>query len=55
MNRYDKMKYRRCGDSGVLLPAISMGLWHNFGTDAPYSNCREMLLGSFDLGLPTLT
>jgi len=51
MSRYDKMKYRRCGNSGVLLPAISLGLWHNFGTDAPYSNCREMLLGSFDLGI----
>jgi len=33
------------------LPAISLGLWHNFGTDAPFSNCREMLLGAFELGI----
>jgi len=45
------MKYRRCGGSGVLLPAISLGLWHNFGTDAPFSNCRDMLLKAFDLGI----
>jgi L-glyceraldehyde 3-phosphate reductase len=51
MERYDTMKYRRCGKSGVLLPGISLGLWHNFGTDAAYSNCREMILGSFDLGI----
>lgn len=51
MKRYEKMKYRRCGASGVLFPAISLGLWHNFGTDAPYSNCRDMILGSFDLGI----
>ena len=51
MTRYDKMKYNRCGKSGVLLPGISLGLWHNFGTDAPFTNCREMVLGSFDLGI----
>ena len=51
MSRYDTMQYRRCGNSGVLLPSISLGLWHNFGTDAPYSNCREMILGAFDLGI----
>jgi len=51
MSRYDAMKYRRCGASGVLLPAISLGLWHNFGTDAPFSNCRGMLLGAFELGI----
>jgi len=51
MGKYDNMKYNRCGDSGVLLPGISLGLWHNFGTDAVYSNCREMILKSFDLGI----
>jgi L-glyceraldehyde 3-phosphate reductase len=51
MNRYETMQFRRCGKSGVLLPGISMGLWHNFGTDARYSDCREMILGSFDLGI----
>ena len=49
--RYDKMEYRRCGRSGLKLPAMSLGLWHNFGTDAPYTNCREMILGAFDLGI----
>jgi L-glyceraldehyde 3-phosphate reductase len=51
MDRYEKMKYRRCGASGVMLPGISMGLWHNFGEAAAYSNCREMITGSFDLGI----
>ena len=51
MSRYDTMKYRRCGKSGVLLPGISLGLWYNFGTDAPFTNCKEMILGSFDLGI----
>lgn len=49
--RYDKMKYNRCGRSGLLLPAMSLGLWHNFGDCAQYANSREMLLGSFDLGI----
>ena len=34
-NRYDVLPYRRCGDSGLLLPAVSLGLWHNFGDTAP--------------------
>ena len=49
--RYDTMPYRRCGKSGLKLPAISLGLWHNFGDTALLSNCREMLLGAFDLGI----
>lgn len=49
--RYDQMKYRRCGKSGVMLPAISLGLWHNFGSEAPLKNSREMLLGAFELGI----
>ncbi len=51
ISRYGNMEYRKCGCSGLKLPVMSLGLWHNFGTDAPYSNCREMILGSFDLGI----
>lgn len=49
--RYDVMSYRRCGRSGVRLPALSLGLWHNFGDEATLSASREMLLGAFDLGI----
>ena len=49
--RYERMDYRRCGQSGLLLPAISLGLWHNFGGVDEFENCREMILGSFDLGI----
>lgn len=45
------MKYNRCGRSGLLLPAISLGLWHNFGDVDPQSNGRDMLLKAFDLGI----
>lgn len=50
-NRYKSMEYRRCGRSGLLLPVISLGLWHNFGSINSYENSKEMLLGSFDLGI----
>lgn len=51
-NRYDdKMSYRRCGKSGLKLPIISLGLWHNFGENSLYENSREMVLGSFDMGI----
>ncbi len=50
-NRYDSMQYRRCGRSGVLLPAISLGLWHNFGGVDDFENCRKMLRRAFDLGI----
>jgi L-glyceraldehyde 3-phosphate reductase len=50
-SRYDGMAYRRCGKSGLVLPAISLGLWHNFGSVDPFSNAREMILRSFDLGI----
>jgi L-glyceraldehyde 3-phosphate reductase len=43
--------FRRCGRSGIKLPAISLGLWHNFGANAEYANCRALILRSFDLGL----
>ena len=49
--RYDMMVYRRCGKSGVKLPAISLGLWHNFGGVDVYENARAMLLRAFDLGI----
>jgi L-glyceraldehyde 3-phosphate reductase len=38
-NRYDTMEYRRCGSSGLKLPAISLGLWHNIGGDRPLEAC----------------
>ncbi len=49
--RYDSMQYRRCGRSGILLPAISLGLWHNFGGVDDFENCRKMLRRAFDLGI----
>jgi len=50
-NRYDGMSYRRCGRSGIQLPAISLGLWQNFGDDHPLANSRAMLRRAFDLGI----
>ena len=49
--RYDTMLYRRCGRSGLLLPAISLGLWHNFGGVDVFENSRAMLHRAFDLGI----
>jgi len=49
--RYERMPYRRCGRSGLRLPAISLGLWHNFGSVDPWENGREMVLRAFDLGV----
>lgn len=49
--RYETMKYNRCGKSGLFLPAMSLGLWHNFGNTSDFTNCREMLLESFDRGI----
>ena len=50
-NRYASMTYRRCGKSGIALPAISLGLWHNFGGVDVFENSRAMLRRSFDLGI----
>lgn len=50
-NRYDGMAYRRSGRSGIQLPLVSLGLWHNFGGVDVYENGRAMLLRSFDLGI----
>ncbi|MDO4321976.1 MAG: aldo/keto reductase [Lachnospiraceae bacterium] len=49
--RYQDMKYNRCGRSGLLLPEVSFGLWHNFGTDAPYTNMKELCFTAFDNGI----
>ncbi len=49
--RYEAMTYNRCGRSGLLLPAISLGLWHNFGGVDPFTNARDMVLRAFDLGI----
>ncbi|HPH97906.1 MAG TPA: L-glyceraldehyde 3-phosphate reductase [Anaerolineaceae bacterium] len=50
-NRYDQMLYNRCGRSGVRLPAVSLGLWHNFGGVDVEDNARTMLCRAFDLGI----
>jgi L-glyceraldehyde 3-phosphate reductase len=50
-NRYDRMAYRRCGRSGLKLPAITLGLWQNFGDDRPLANSRAMIRRAFDLGI----
>jgi L-glyceraldehyde 3-phosphate reductase len=49
--RYESMEYRRCGRSGVLLPAVSLGLWHNFGDDRTLDVQRSILRRAFDLGI----
>ena len=50
-NRYEKMNYRRCGNSGIKLPLISLGLWHNFGEIDDYENCQNILHTAFDNGI----
>src|ERR1700693_70069 len=50
-NRYANMLYRRCGRSGLKLPAISLGLWQNFGGDAPFERQRAIIRRAFDLGI----
>ncbi len=49
--RYDKMEYRRCGKSGLKLPSVSLGLWHNFGDNADMENMRDMCTTAFDNGI----
>lgn len=49
--RYSKMQYNRCGNSGIKLPGISLGLWHNFGDVTLQQNSRDMLRAAFDLGI----
>ncbi len=50
-DRYDRMIYRRCGASGLMLPAISLGLWHSFGEDTPHASIRSLILTAFYLGI----
>ncbi len=50
-NRYNEMKYLRCGRSGLLLPRVALGLWHNFGSCDRFDNMKEMLFTAFDNGI----
>lgn len=50
-DRYDRMQYRRSGRSGLQLPAVSLGLWHNFGHDRPWESGRAIVRRAFDLGI----
>ncbi len=50
-HRYDKMVYRRCGNSGIMLPLLSLGLWHNFGDRTPFETQQAMLRTAFDHGI----
>ena len=50
-NRYNDMTYRRCGQSGVLLPALSLGFWHNFGNVTPEAQSRAIVRAAFDAGI----
>ncbi len=50
-SRYDKMKYRRCGKTGLLLPEVSLGFWHNFGDTGTFSTMEEMCFTAFDNGI----
>ncbi len=51
MSRYERMKYNRCGKSGLKLPSVSLGIWHNFGTHDNFNNMRAMCLTAFDHGI----
>ena len=53
-SRYDVMQYNRCGHSGVLLPKVSLGMWHNFGSVDPYEHSREIVRYAFDHGITHL-
>ena len=49
--RYQGMSYAKCGKSGLKLPAVSFGLWHNFGSNAAYDRMKELVFTAFDLGI----
>ncbi len=51
MSRYETMKYNRCGESGLFLPQVSLGMWHNFGEKDNYQTAKDMILHSFDRGI----
>ncbi|MCF8345733.1 MAG: aldo/keto reductase [Bacteroidales bacterium] len=50
-SRYEKCTYNKCGNSGLKLPPVSLGLWHNFGSDASFENIQKMIFHSFDQGI----
>ncbi|HHX76240.1 MAG TPA: L-glyceraldehyde 3-phosphate reductase, partial [Acholeplasmataceae bacterium] len=50
-NRYKNMKYRRLGDSGIVLPVLSYGMWYNFGIHNDYETAKEMIFKAFDHGI----
>ena len=50
-NRYGTMQYNRCGASGLKLPAVSLGLWHNFGDTGNFENMKQMCFTAFDNGI----
>ncbi len=51
VTRYQSMQYCRCGKSGLMLPAVSLGFWHNFGDTAPYENMKQLCFTAFDHGI----
>lgn len=50
-NRYETVKYNRCGNSGLMLPAVSLGLWHNFGDSSDFGNMKQLCFTAFDNGI----
>ena len=50
-DRYEKMRYKRCGKSGLMLPLVSLGLWHNFGDNGNFDNMKDMCHTAFDHGI----
>lgn len=50
-DRYDKMQYIRCGESGLMLPRLALGLWQNFGAEQDFAKAKNMVCGAFDLGI----
>ena len=50
-SRYEKMQYKRCGASGLLLPRVSLGLWHNFGDITPLEDMKKICFTAFDNGI----
>ena len=51
-SRYDKMSYKRCGNSGILLPRVSLGMWQNFGAEKPLPEQKEIIFGPLIWELP---
>ena len=49
--RYGSMRYARCGNSGLLLPAVSLGFWHNFGDTSPFETMKQLCFTAFDHGI----